>query len=244
MALARNPRAPRYLIYALIDPRTCQVRYVGKSCQGLTRPRAHCRYAATAQTYCARWIRQLLSIGFAYEIRVLAWFATDIPLCNAERDWIAFGRAEGWPLTNLTDGGDGVSGRPASDRLRHAAKSRVYTAEQKARISAAKIGNKHTLGFVHTEESRRMMSEAQRRRFAERPHSAETKAKISKSKSGISTWSAETRARAAERMRGRPPRYSNKGKAHSWSTRVLIRDAVRSRYGKPLIRINLLVGSP
>lgn len=39
-------------------------------------------------------------------------------LCAAEIWWIAFGKACGWPLTNLTDGGDGSAGHEVSPETR------------------------------------------------------------------------------------------------------------------------------
>lgn len=95
------------------------MHYVGKSSCGFGRPRK--RHLAL----CGDWTRELRAAGFNYEIVVLelvadpksvgvqCWWWTGkntTALCDAERWWIAFGRALGWPLTNLTDGGDGISG--------------------------------------------------------------------------------------------------------------------------------------
>ena len=115
---------PRFIIYALIDPRTGAVRYVGKSSSGLERPRDHARCArGDTSTHCARWIRQLQAFGLTYEIVVLEVASAAAPLGDRERWWIAFARAWGCSLTNLTDGGDGSPGY-------------AHTAETKALLSA------------------------------------------------------------------------------------------------------------
>ena len=63
---------PRFLVYALIDPRTGAVRYIGKSSTGMRRPRQHINKCYLAgDDYKARWIRQLLSLGLTYEIAIL-----------------------------------------------------------------------------------------------------------------------------------------------------------------------------
>lgn len=163
------------IIYGLVDPRTQLVRYVGKSTSGLTRPRAH-RSASgrAAATHSANWIRQLKSLGLDYEIVVLdQGSATELPAL--ERWWISYGRASGWPLTNLTDGGEGSVGATQS-------------AETRARISAANRGRKRTPEF------RARMSVIAKSR------SPETLAKIGAASAALP---AETRARIGMQLRGR-----------------------------------------
>jgi hypothetical protein len=55
----------RNFIYGLIDPNTQQLRYVGQTSRGMTRPRSH-RYGGTASTH--QWAKGLTK---AYEIVVL-----------------------------------------------------------------------------------------------------------------------------------------------------------------------------
>ena len=117
-----------FLIYALVDPTSNKVRYIGKSTVGLSRPRAHLRLALAGEKgHKANWIRSLCDSGFDYRIVALEELATP-DLCN-EREiaWIAYGRQAGWPLTNATDGGDGVS-------------SNSWTDEMRAKISKAQSG--------------------------------------------------------------------------------------------------------
>lgn len=95
---------PRFLIYGLIDPRSRLIRYVGVSSSGLTRPRQH-RSPSCPDSYCRSWVKTLQKIGLDYEITILESVPTQVALSDAEQWWIAFGRACGWPLTNLTNGG-------------------------------------------------------------------------------------------------------------------------------------------
>lgn len=70
----------------------------------MRRPREH-RRPSCPDTYCRRWVRTLQRIGLDYEIVVLENVRPWEDLADKERWWIAYGRASGWPLTNLTDGG-------------------------------------------------------------------------------------------------------------------------------------------
>src|SRR5678815_3233021 len=97
---------PKHIIYGLIDPRTMLIRYVGKSSSGMRRPHDHRRtWGRAKNTHSARWVAELQRDGFDFGIVVLDASAPD-RLAEHERWWIAYGRALGWPLTNLTDGGE------------------------------------------------------------------------------------------------------------------------------------------
>jgi hypothetical protein len=133
---------PNNIIYGLIDPRTRLVRYVGQSCRGLDRVRRHRWKSSKDGTHCARWIRSLRRDGLEFDATVLERVEGSEDLNTAERYWIAYGRASGWPLTNLTSGGDGgLAGY-------------VFSAESRARI-----GDAHR-GMTHTPEARAKMSRA------------------------------------------------------------------------------------
>lgn len=133
----------RYLIYGLVDPRTNAVRYIGKSCSGMKRPRRHwCPWElARDKTYKAQWLRQLVADGFEPQITVIAEAITAGDLPAMERLAIAWARALDWPLTNLTDGGEGRSGREVA-----------ISEEVRKKISAALTGRKQSEA---TKEKRR-----------------------------------------------------------------------------------------
>jgi len=79
----------KYLIYGLYDPRTGDCRYIGKSSSGLDRPKDHGRSSTLRyeDTYKSRWIKELLSQGLSYDIKVLEE-PTREELSNAEIRWI------------------------------------------------------------------------------------------------------------------------------------------------------------
>lgn len=171
------------LIYGLKDPRTGAIRYVGKSATGLKRPRVHKSRSRdpSNKTHVANWIRELTALGFDYEIVVLEYLPNNTAFREAEPRWIAKLRADGYDLTNSTDGGDGIWGHRHSDETRKkmstTRKGRVFseahkqalskarqgiklnlTDEQRRQISESKKGNKYNLGRVVSQEMRARIS--------------------------------------------------------------------------------------
>lgn len=96
------PRAPKYFIYGLVDPRDLLIHYVGLSSRGMRRPREH-RHSSNLG--CGKWVKQLQAAGLDYEIVVLEELPDDSAIGVTERWWIAYGKACGWPLENLNAGG-------------------------------------------------------------------------------------------------------------------------------------------
>lgn len=197
----------RFIVYGLIDPRNGELRYVGKSSVGLTRPKAHRCNAILGRerTYKANWIRQLKAIGLDYEIEVLEELSSSDELNDAEVFWIQYFRFIGCRLTNLTDGGDGTPGRKRSleerQRVSEALRGRKLTIEHKAKLSRIRRG-KPTPWMVG-----RVVSDA-------------TRAKISKSLTG----------RPAHHMRGNDYGRKNAGKVRTANMRA---EASKARGGKP-----------
>lgn len=170
----------RCIIYGLIDPRTRLIRYVGLSSEGLRRPARHRQpLSLRDRNYKNAWLHLLFAAGLDYEIVVLEEVASKDALAYTERFWIAYGRSCGWPLTNLTDGGDGWSGR------RHSADAR-------ARLRAASLGRRQS---PETVAKRVAKNRGQKR-------SPETRAKMSAWQIG-KKLSLETRAKISAARRGR-----------------------------------------
>jgi hypothetical protein len=71
------------------------------------------------------------------------------------------------PLVNYTDGGDGVKGL-------------VFSEESRAKLSKARLGNTHLLGYVPTQETRRKISRAN----MGRKHTPEAKVNMSNAQRG------------------------------------------------------------
>lgn len=180
------------LIYGLVDPRTRLVRYVGLASKGLKRARVH-RVPArlAARSHKNSWIKALLAAGLDYEVVVLEADPGDLQ--GAERFWIAYGRACGWPLTNMTDGGDGVLNPSADTRARRAQalRGRRLSPTHRSRIAAALRGRAKSREAVAKTAAalrgKKRSPESVRRQFASRAgyrHTPETIAKIRASNLG------------------------------------------------------------
>lgn len=97
-------------IYALIDPRTSRIRYIGKAKNLSARLRSHVSAAANnAVTHKYCWIRSLLKSGLRPEIKIVETCSEE-NWKDKERFWIAHFLNEGADLANHTKGGDGVEG--------------------------------------------------------------------------------------------------------------------------------------
>lgn len=161
---------PKFIIYGLVDPRTDEVRYIGKSSRGLKRARAHAFPSVLNgcnNHHKARWIAGLKDAGLMFGVLVLGEFASATELDNAERWAIAFAREAGWPLTNILPGGEGgatFAGRrhspetlarmsavkrgkkkspEARERMRLAAVERSRRPTEIARIKSLNVGRRH-----------------------------------------------------------------------------------------------------
>jgi hypothetical protein len=132
-----------HLIYGLVDPRDGQLRYVGKSCSGMARSRAHLTPTELKESnHKARWIRSLLKENLSPFAIILHLVGAREILAEAEVFWIAYFKAMGCPLTNLSGGGEGGRlGVPHSEetkaKLRARALGRVISEETKSKMSAS-----------------------------------------------------------------------------------------------------------
>lgn len=164
----------RHLIYGLIDPRDLLIHYVGRSSDGMQRPMTHARNHRRSSHHGVRtavWIADLRSSGHEYAIVVLeriekprapstrCWWLDDrnpTELPAAEQWWIAYGRACGWPLTNMTAGGDGVLGYRPSRAQREANSERMrawWEAHPEARAVIAEQTRRRMLGHTKSPET-------------------------------------------------------------------------------------------
>lgn len=137
------------VVYCLLDPRNGDIRYVGKTNNPVGRLAFHHMAPPRGdRTHCANWKRQMAADGVCCEIAILAKGLSHERACKEERWWIAYGlRKAKWPLTNLTDGGEGPNGfvMPESAKASIAA-SKVgvpRSEETKAKLRVANLGTKH-----------------------------------------------------------------------------------------------------
>jgi len=104
----------------------------------MARPREH-RKTYRATTYCSSWIRSLRRIDLDYEIVVLEVLKDTDELAEAERWWIAYGRACRWPLTNTMSGGYPSSEVILKRQRRNAESRAAWEAASEARVQALRI---------------------------------------------------------------------------------------------------------
>jgi hypothetical protein len=103
-----SKRSALTYIYALVDPTTLLVRYVGKTNSPHSRLRAHTSAKSLeSPSHKNNWIKSLL----AKRLMPIMVILQVVPFDNwaeAERAWIVQFRMIGANLTNFSDGGEGV----------------------------------------------------------------------------------------------------------------------------------------
>lgn len=188
----------RHIIYALLDPMTGLVRYIGKSATGLKRPRQHWEPAALRKDtnpYKRTWLERLICSGKKPIIAVLEYCAEAKDISRGEVHWIKVFRGVDAPLTNLTAGGDGAG---IGNQIW---RGRTHSKETRKALSLALRGNKNSLGYTHSAEAVARSSAAS----VGRSPSLETRAKLRAAKLGKKRGphSPETRAKmsAAHKLR-------------------------------------------
>lgn len=94
-------------IYALIDPRDDKIRYIGKSISPERRYEQHLHEKEINEGKIG-WINGLQMRGMQPEMKILE-VAHEKNWEKRERWWIKRGREFGWPLLNISPGGEGNS---------------------------------------------------------------------------------------------------------------------------------------
>ncbi len=109
----------RFCVYALCEPDSLSIRYVGKTNNLKVRIRRHIMDAENSRYHVHLWIHSLIARHLKPIVRVLQICYSDANALQAEVEWISIMRASGNDLCNLTDGGEGGSGyKPTPEILR------------------------------------------------------------------------------------------------------------------------------
>jgi len=157
-----NP--PKIYIYALIDPFTDEIRYIGKSVRPKERLTNQCN--EHANTHRCHWIQSVLAKGKRPIQKILEVLPPGSDWQSREKYWIAYGKQQDWPLTNGTSGGDGLDNPPehVKKKIRKTWLGRKHKPESLKKIGAASRGRKFS------PEALRKKSEAMKGRVFSKEH--------------------------------------------------------------------------
>lgn len=166
-------------IYALVDPRNNEVRYVGKAKNPKLRYASH--KCVTGNSYRANWIRSMQQCGHNPEMVILE---EAVDWVESELFWIDYLRSLGARLTNLSKGGESgpVGWSPTVEQRKK------MSVKSKARMDEARkfpLLNQGLHTFMHrkpappSDEQRKAMSERSKRMWADPDVKAKMSAEIS-----------------------------------------------------------------
>ena len=109
----------KYIIYALCEPDTNEIRYIGQSSIGLKRCYQHKKPSSlAAKSHKTNWINKLLAEGKMYQVMIIETLDSPEKLNEREMFWISHHKKIGTRLTNSTDGGEGNLGWVPSEETK------------------------------------------------------------------------------------------------------------------------------
>lgn len=128
----------RFIIYALLDPITLDIRYIGKSCSGLTRIRQHFNPSQLAsKSKKSNWLKSLLNKNAFPQIKILDTANDKHSLSDLERKHIRLNKTD--KLLNMTVGGDGY-GYVRSTQITPWNKGKQASLEARTKMRLSKLG--------------------------------------------------------------------------------------------------------
>lgn len=225
-------------IYALIDPRTQEVRYIGKANNPFDRLKGHLG-EKKSNTHKYHWIETLKTELIVPILQILE-VCDKVAWQEKEIYWIKFFKSIGSNLTNSTDGGDGYTEMSKEVREKISKLNRLNKGRKFSEERNRKIGEKTRIRFSNP-EYRKRMGEIQKR-IQQDP---EFKKRKSESHKGKHNYSEEVKKKIGEqtRLRSSNPEYkkkmcaSQKGKHHlSDEAKRKVGESTRIRFKNPEYR--------
>lgn len=140
-----NSKQMTTYIYTLSDPRTLQVKYVGKTTNIKMRYYNHTNFRSLVnkRTHVSNWVMNLKRSNLLPILEIIDE-TTDDNWVNLEQYWISQFKCWGFDLCNHTGGGEGGCGNKWTDNQRKlitaAIKGKKRTVAQRINISKGKIG--------------------------------------------------------------------------------------------------------
>lgn len=179
-------------------------------------------------TYLKRAIKKYGKRNFKKEI--LERCKTTEELNQVEKHWIKKLNSKNKKIGyNLTDGGDGAVGyqHTMETKMKMSISHKNMSNETKQKLSKSLIGNKNSLGYKHTDESRKNMSESK----IGKKHTEETKRKLSISNKGKSPWNKGLTKETDERVKlySQKSENSRKGKCRLIETKLKISKTMKNK---------------
>lgn len=237
-------------IYALKDPRTDKIRYVGKSDHPTKRLSAH-RYRGKQPTHKSCWIRGLAMEGLKPNLEVL----DEVPKTQWElweREYIRLFRALGFKLVNLSDGGGGpINVVPSEESCRKISEAlkRAYAEGRHPRVWAGKkLGDEHrakvsrTLvhgwfkGKKHTDAYKANMARVKKGQIPYEMTEA-TRIKMSAASRGR-VWTPEQRRKI---IKARSVKDTPEQRARRFAARSRIGKSNKERWANPEYRAKMML---
>ena len=131
-------QSDKFIVYALLEPISEEIRYIGKSCSGLHRIRQHFGPSQLkAKNKKSNWLKSLIKKNIFPKLKILEVATDKINLSELEKKHILIYKSG--RLLNMTAGGDG-NGYIRSTRSSPPNKGKKASTSAKLKMSAARLG--------------------------------------------------------------------------------------------------------